>query len=97
MVRVLEPELVAIHLYGSAVDGGLKPHSDIDLLVTTRLPLTTVQRETLMQALLTMSAYPGTSVTQRALEVTVVVWFGLCRGDSCRKFLTTGRKCEVFC
>ncbi|WP_431627026.1 nucleotidyltransferase domain-containing protein, partial [Enterobacter hormaechei] len=26
--------LLAVHLYGSAVDGGLKPHSDIDLLVT---------------------------------------------------------------
>jgi len=25
--------LLAVHLYGSAVDGGLKPHSDIDLLV----------------------------------------------------------------
>ena len=29
-----EPTLLAVHLYGSAVDGGLKPHSDIDLLVT---------------------------------------------------------------
>src|SRR5690554_7904250 len=32
--RHLEPTLLAVHLYGSAVDGGLKPHSDIDLLVT---------------------------------------------------------------
>ncbi|EFT0782329.1 hypothetical protein HWA17_003865, partial [Escherichia coli] len=31
--RHLEPTLLAVHLYGSAVDGGLKPHSDIDLLV----------------------------------------------------------------
>ncbi len=29
--RHLEPTLLAVHLYGSAVDGGLKPHSDIDL------------------------------------------------------------------
>ncbi|MVT94421.1 hypothetical protein GFL19_19270, partial [Acinetobacter baumannii] len=28
--RHLEPTLLAVHLYGSAVDGGLKPHSDID-------------------------------------------------------------------
>ena len=27
---------LAVHLYGSAVDGGLKPHSDIDLLVTVQ-------------------------------------------------------------
>ena len=26
--RHLEPTLLAVHLYGSAVDGGLKPHSD---------------------------------------------------------------------
>ena len=32
--RHLEPTLLAVHLYGSAVDGGLKPYSDIDLLVT---------------------------------------------------------------
>ncbi len=35
--RHLEPTLLAVHLYGSAVDGGLKPHSDIDLLVTVNL------------------------------------------------------------
>ena len=33
--RHLEPTLLAVHLYGSA-DGGLKPHSDIDLLVGDR-------------------------------------------------------------
>lgn len=32
--RHLESTLLAVHLYGSAVDGGLKPYSDIDLLVT---------------------------------------------------------------
>src|SRR3546814_342077 len=31
--------ILAIHLFGSAVDGGLKPLSDIDLLVTVRAPL----------------------------------------------------------
>ncbi len=37
--RHLEPTLLAVHLYGSAVDGGLKPHSDIDLLVTVTVRL----------------------------------------------------------
>ena len=37
--RHLEPTLLAVHLYGSAVDGGLKPHSDIDLLVTVTVGL----------------------------------------------------------
>ena len=36
--RHLEPTLLAVHLYGSAVDG-LKPHSDIDLLVAVTVRL----------------------------------------------------------
>ena len=31
--------LLAVHLYGSALDGGLKPCSDIDLLVTVTAQL----------------------------------------------------------
>ncbi|PXV20801.1 aminoglycoside resistance protein, partial [Salmonella enterica subsp. enterica serovar Newport] len=34
ITRVTGDTLRAIHLYGSAVAGGLKPNSDIDLLVT---------------------------------------------------------------
>lgn len=71
---ILWRELMAIHLYGSAMDGGLKPLSDIDLLVTVRSPLRDEQRHTLMQKLLAISAWPGTSEIYRALEVTVVVW-----------------------
>ena len=71
---ILGRELMAIHLYGSAMDGGLKPLSDIDLLVTVRSPLRDEQRHTLMQKLLAISAWPGTSEIYRALEVTVVVW-----------------------
>ncbi|MCW1829085.1 aminoglycoside adenylyltransferase family protein [Enterobacter asburiae] len=72
--NILGRELMAIHLYGSAIDGGLKPLSDIDLLVTVRSPLRDEQRYTLMQKLLSISAWPGTSEIYRALEVTVVVW-----------------------
>ncbi|EJR7283756.1 DUF4111 domain-containing protein [Citrobacter freundii] len=42
--RIIEGDLVAVHLYGYAVEGGLKPQSDIDLLVTIRQPLNTRQR-----------------------------------------------------
>src|SRR5690606_33657538 len=65
--------LLAIHLFGSAVDGGLKPYSDIDLLVTVSAPLTVSARRSLMTDLLSVSAWPGTNVSCRALEVTVVV------------------------
>lgn len=68
----LADHLCAIHLFGSTVDGGLKPHSDIDLMVSVTQPLTEQTRCELMQALLRHSAWPGTSATLRALEVTVV-------------------------
>ncbi len=68
----LGPQLRAIHLYGSAVADGLKPHSDIDLMVTVDTPLPDAARHGLMKALLAHSAWPGSSDTLRALEVTVV-------------------------
>lgn len=46
ITRVTGDTLRAIHLYGSAVAGGLKPNSDIDLLVTICQPLTEAQRAT---------------------------------------------------
>lgn len=50
--RHLEPTLLAVHLYGSAVDGGLKPHSDIDLLVTVTVRLDETTRRALINDLL---------------------------------------------
>ena len=43
--------LLAAHLYGSAVDGGLKPHSDIDLLVTVTVRLDETTRRALINDL----------------------------------------------
>ncbi|WP_304165011.1 aminoglycoside adenylyltransferase family protein [Lonsdalea britannica] len=74
VTRIIDCNLIAIHLYGSAVEGGLKPHSDIDLLVTIREPLDTIQRKALMQGFLAMSAPPGISDNYRALEVTIVLY-----------------------
>ncbi|KLX11758.1 hypothetical protein SK71_04997 [Escherichia coli] len=37
--RHLAATLDTIHLFGSAIDGGLKPDSDIDLLVTALLQI----------------------------------------------------------
>ena len=50
--RHLEPTLLAVHLYGSAVDGGLKPHGDIDLLVTVTVRLDETTRRALINDLL---------------------------------------------
>lgn len=65
--------LQAIHLFSSAVDGGLKPRSDIDLMVTIAAPMDEATRRALMAALLTVSAPPGRDPSRRVLEVTVVV------------------------
>ncbi|MGD9941913.1 MAG: AadA family aminoglycoside 3''-O-nucleotidyltransferase [Burkholderiaceae bacterium] len=71
--RNLAGSLRAVHLFGSAVDGGLKPHSDIDLLVTVGAPLDEPVRRALMKDLMSISAWPGTDATRRALEVTLIV------------------------
>ncbi|WP_095163307.1 aminoglycoside adenylyltransferase family protein [Pseudomonas sp. Irchel 3F5] len=70
--RHLGDNLRAIHLYGSALEGGLKPLSDIDLMATIDVPLCETSRHALMQALLVHSAWPGSSAVLRALELTVV-------------------------
>ncbi|MFC7518990.1 AadA family aminoglycoside 3''-O-nucleotidyltransferase [Herbaspirillum sp. GCM10030257] len=68
----LGESIQAIHLFGSAVDGGLKPLSDIDLLITVTAPLADHARAALMTELLSVSAVPGTDAVRRALEVTVL-------------------------
>ncbi|HBP5660107.1 TPA: aminoglycoside adenylyltransferase family protein [Pseudomonas aeruginosa] len=70
--RHLGRHVVAIHLFGSAVDGGLRPYSDIDLLVTVAESPGKDDRRALMTELLTASAFPGSSMSLRALEVTVL-------------------------
>jgi streptomycin 3"-adenylyltransferase len=70
--RHLGTDLVAIHLFGSAVDGGLQPHSDIDLLVTVTRPPDEATLRALAVELLAISAPPGASPSLRALEVTVL-------------------------
>ena len=58
--RHLEPTLLCTATFGgSAVDGGLKPHSDIDLLVTVTVRLDETTRRALINDLLETSASPG--------------------------------------
>lgn len=71
--RHLASSLLAVHLYGSALDGGLKPFSDVDLLVTVNERLDETVRQALFLELLDVSVPPGQSDGLRALEVTVVV------------------------
>ncbi|WP_269790561.1 aminoglycoside adenylyltransferase family protein [Stenotrophomonas sp. Iso1] len=74
--RQLAANLLAIHLYGSALDGGLKPRSDIDLLVIAAERPDQATLRHLQRTLLAISAPPGQHRTLRALEATLIV-----RGD----------------
>jgi streptomycin 3"-adenylyltransferase len=71
--RYLNGNIESIHLFGSAVDGGLKHDSDIDLMVTVHWPLDPETRKSLMNDLLLVSGKPGCDVSKRPLEVTIVV------------------------
>lgn len=70
--RHLAGTIIAIHLFGSAVDTGLKPLSDIDILVTVSDAPTDATRNALLTELLTVSGSPGPEVHLRPLEVTVL-------------------------
>ncbi|PZX26181.1 Streptomycin 3''-adenylyltransferase [Cupriavidus phytorum] len=72
IARHLAGTLLGVHLFGSALDGGLRPHSDIDLLVTTRNVPGDAARQALLRDLLEVSAPPGSGAPWRPLEVTVV-------------------------
>ena len=73
----LRDGLLAIHLFGSATHGGLKPSSDLDLLVVVEQPPDTGAREALLTALLAASAPPDVGCAMRPLEVTVVARSGI--------------------
>ncbi|VVE14166.1 Streptomycin 3''-adenylyltransferase [Pandoraea horticolens] len=70
--RFLAGNLRTIHLFGSAVDGGLKPNSDLDLMVSVSRPIAGAMREHIARELLAHSSPPGSAGLLRPLEVTIV-------------------------
>jgi len=64
--------VVGVYLYGSAVRGGLRPDSDLDLLVVTGRRLTSAARRALVDALRPISRRDRRPAGWRPLEVTVV-------------------------
>ncbi|AZC20249.1 aminoglycoside adenylyltransferase domain-containing protein [Pseudomonas sp. CMR5c] len=70
--QVLGPNLLALYLHGSAVTGGLRPQSDIDLLATVEQGLDQQQRKALTAGLLRLSArHPAIAGGPRCLELLV--------------------------
>ncbi|MFJ6657643.1 aminoglycoside adenylyltransferase family protein [Streptomyces sp. NPDC091377] len=70
--RVLGDDIRAIHLHGSAVLAGLRPDSDLDLLVVVERPLDEERRRELVRELLRVSGAPG-DPERRPVELIVVV------------------------
>lgn len=69
--RHLGAALAGVYLHGSAVSGGLRPHSDVDLLAVINGPLAQDARGPLLRDLMALSAYPAVSDALRPLEVMV--------------------------
>ena len=72
-------DLVGAYLYGSAATAGLRPDSDVDLLVLTRAPLSEAERASLASMLLSVSGWRGHAAQfpevadRRPLELTSLV------------------------
>lgn len=72
VVQLLAEGASAGWLFGSAVDGGLRPDSDVDVLVVVDEPISEESRRAIVARLLTLSGEPGNDEGRRPLELTVV-------------------------
>jgi len=68
----LGSSLVSVYLYGSAVAGGLRKDSDVDLFVIVNRGLNREDRTNLVKALMKISGRMRNAQSVRPLEVTVV-------------------------
>lgn len=70
--ELLGDEVVAVYLFGSAVMGGLRINSDVDILVIVNDPLPELTRRKLTDRLMLISGRIGNPDSMRPLEVTVI-------------------------
>jgi predicted nucleotidyltransferase len=73
VIAVLGPDTVGIYLYGSAVMGGLRPRSDLDVLVVSKRRTIREEKRRLVDRLLAVSAWKRPLGTSRPVELTIVV------------------------
>jgi streptomycin 3"-adenylyltransferase len=69
----LPDALVACYLYGSSTAGGLKPDSDIDLLIVLSRPLEPSEHSRVVQKLLLVSGSKAARGPARPIEATFVL------------------------
>jgi predicted nucleotidyltransferase len=70
---VLDADLAAAYLFGSAVHGGLRPDSDLDVLALSRRPTTLDEKRALVKRLLAISGRRRPEGRWRRVELTIVV------------------------
>jgi len=71
--QVLDGDVVGAYLFGSAVQGGLRPESDVDVLVVSRRRTSLDEKERLARGLMAVSGAQASEGPLRRIEVTVVV------------------------
>lgn len=69
--EILKDKLEAIYLYGSAVRGGLKKDSDIDMFAVINSSLGNLERKLLIERLMAISGEIGNQQGKRYLELTI--------------------------
>ena len=67
------PAMLGAYLFGSAVDGGLKPDSDVDLFGVVQRRLTADERRQIIEGLLPLSGRETRRPSWRPIELTLVV------------------------
>ena len=70
---ILGDDAIGGYLYGSAVHGGLKPSSDLDIFVVIRRPTTRVEQRALIDGLLPISGSHASAGPARSIELTMAV------------------------
>jgi streptomycin 3"-adenylyltransferase len=71
--QVLGDAAIGAYLHGSAVAGGLRPSSDLDILVVSERSTTVPERRALIGGLLSMSGRHAIGGPDRSVELSVVV------------------------
>jgi predicted nucleotidyltransferase len=69
---VLGDGALAAYLHGSAVHGGLRPDSDLDVLVVAARPTTVEERRVLIERLLPISGRRAIGGPARSIELTIL-------------------------
>jgi predicted nucleotidyltransferase len=68
----LGPDVIGAYLYGSAVAGGLRPRSDLDVFVVSRRRTTREEKQRLVDGLVPLSRRGSGPPSWRPVELTVV-------------------------